>query len=453
MSLKDQQGSALATVLIMITVLTVLSGVLFAAFTLHHRLARRDFNRLQAFYYAEAGIYKALWYLSGNDELDWFWRPDKQDISISNNQTAQISVKERGGFLEIFSSAQYNNQKRKLQVLVGQKMPDQFNQAIILGGKDFPLVVTGSNRIVGDVTVGKRGVKQGSIKGSKFTGRKLVEGEIHKVSPPQMPTFDATLFHRSMQNFRDLLANIPDSSSTDFDSVGLSDSSGRNILYLQEEWDSSVLADSLVKGVMTIVSEGDLQLSGSFRFMNQVVIVSLGKIVITDSVLLNDAVVYSETGISVSGNAKGAMQLLSPGDIEVSEQASLEYPSVLFTTGQLLENRWTGSIKIADSAKIAGVLILPDSRPDSLKNLPRDTRVVVESGAHVTGFIYSTNHTTIQGRVYGLVVADHFYLYESPTTYINWLKDAYIDRRKLGSGFMLPLMFTKKRSLEIVSWN
>jgi len=452
-NLKDQQGSALVTVLIMVTALTILSGALFAAFSLHHRLARRDFNRLQAFYYAEAGIYKALWYLSENEGLDWFWRPHKQDIAISNNQTAQISIQERGGFLEVFSSAQYNNQKRKLQVLVGQRMPDEFNQAIILGGKDFPLVVTGNNRIVGDVTVGKRGVKQGSIKGSKFTGKKLVEGEIHQVSPPQMPVFAATLFHSSMQNFRDLLANMPDSSSTDFDSVGLSDSSSRNILYVQEEWDSSVLADSLVKGPMTIVSEGDLQLSGSIRFMSQIVVVSLGKIVITDSVLLNDAVVYSEMGISVSGNAKGAMQLLSRGDIEVGEQASLEYPSVLFTTGQLLENRWTGSIKIADAAKIAGALILPDSRPDSLKNLPLDTRVVVESGAQVTGFIYSTNHTTIEGRLYGLVVADHFYLYESPTTYINWLKDAYIDRRKLGSGFTLPLMFTKKPSLEIVSWN
>ena len=154
--------------LIIVTALTVLSGVLFAAFTLHHRLARRDFNRLQAFYYAEAGVYKALWYLSGNDEQDWFWRPDKQDIAISNNQTAQISIKERGGFLEVLSLAQYNNQKRQLQVLVGQKMPDEFNQAIIVGGKDFPLVVTGSNRIVGDVTVGKRGVKQGLLKSRLF---------------------------------------------------------------------------------------------------------------------------------------------------------------------------------------------------------------------------------------------------------------------------------------------
>lgn len=453
MIFKDERGSALVTVLIMVTALTVISGSILAAFTLHYRFARRDLNRLQAFYFAEAGIYKALWYISGHDGFDWNWRPENEEIFVSNNQTAQISIQERGGFLEIISSIRFNNQNQKLRVLVGQNMPDEFNQAIIIGGADFPLVVTGSNRIIGDVTVGSGGVKPGTIKGIKFSGEKLVDGRIHRISPPQMPYFDAKVFLRSMQKFKELLQNPPETISNNFfDSDSLRNSSETKILYVQGKVDFHVLGDSLLNGPITIVSDGDVFLSGSIKLMNQVYIVAKGEISVTDSVLLDDAVVYSEKGISVSGNVKGAMQLLTIGDIQVSGHSQLEYPSVLFTTGHVVENKRIGTIKIEDDAEITGAVILMDTQSDSDKNVRRDGKVVVESNAQVTGLIYSTNHTTIRGRVHGLVAADHFYLYESPTTYINWLKDAYINRKNLGAGFKLPLLFTDKPNLEIVTW-
>lgn len=90
MNVKNQQGSALVTALIMVTALTVVAGTLLTAFTLHHRLARRDLNRLQAFYLAEAGVYKVLWYLSGHDGFDINWRPQNVPIQISEGDTAEI---------------------------------------------------------------------------------------------------------------------------------------------------------------------------------------------------------------------------------------------------------------------------------------------------------------------------------------------------------------------------
>ena len=94
--LADDRGSALAVVLILVLVMTVLSGMLLMAFTLHARAARRDLNRTQAFYWAEAGVYRALWYLSGNGGRDWRWRPQNQDITIFDDSEAQLTVRSRG---------------------------------------------------------------------------------------------------------------------------------------------------------------------------------------------------------------------------------------------------------------------------------------------------------------------------------------------------------------------
>ncbi len=453
MKFNDERGSALVTVLIMVTALIIMSGALLKAFSLHYSSARRDLNRIQAFYFAEAGIYQALSRLSGNDGYDWNWRPQKEQISVANNQTVEISITERGGFLIITSSVQYHHQHKQLQVQVGQNIPNAFNQAIILGGTDYPLVVTGNNRIIGNVTVGTSGVKPGSIKGSKFIGQKVVEGTINRVSPPKLPQFDAALFIRNISTYRQLLKSslkrVPDNFSK-YDSLG--NTSKNRILIVQGEIDSSVVSDSLLTGPLTIISDGNLLLSGFIKFGNPVNIVARGKVEITDSVFLDDVVVYSDTTIVVSGNVRGAMQLITQGDILVSGQAQLEYPSVLFTSGHVVANRLVGSITIAENANVTGSVILNEYIAKEENNIRRQSKVEIAEKAQVTGLIFSTNHTTISGQVNGIVIADHFYLYASPTTYINWLKDAYINRRNLAAGFKLPLMFTENPSLEVVAW-
>ena len=150
--------------------------------------------------------------------------------------------------------------------------------------------------------------------------------------------------------------------------------------------------------------------------------------------------------------AKAAIQAITTRDIEISGDAHLEYPSTLFTTGRIFENEILGSIVLTDRAQVTGSVILDDTGLAADNTLRRRTSVLIDRSAKLTGVLYSTNQTTIHGQVIGSVITDHFYLYVSPTTYINWLKDAYIDRPGLGEGFKLPLLFDRRPELEIVTW-
>jgi hypothetical protein len=78
--------------------------------------------------------------------------------------------------------------------------------------------------------------------------------------------------------------------------------------------------------------------------------------------------------------------------------------------------------------------------------------IKVGDNAHVVGLVYSTNRTSISGTVDGMVMTDHFYFYESPTTYINWLKNARIDRTTLPEDFKIPVAFTNEPRFEILQW-
>ncbi|RMD91961.1 MAG: hypothetical protein D6813_06745 [Calditrichaeota bacterium] len=436
MQLKSENGSALVTVLILIATLMVISNALLTAYVLHNRLARKEFNRLRAFYLAEAGIYKTLWYLSGHEGHDLFWRPSDERIEVIDDETVEITVQEWGGFLEVISKANYKKQQQKLRVLIGQNLPASFYQAIIIGGVDFPLVVTGTNQIIGDVTVGAGGVKTGVIKGIKFYGNKPVDGKIHRQSPPQMPFFDPHFFSRAIKRFNQWLENPPDFQ----------------YFFVQGRMNSATLKDSLLSKPGIIFCKGNLNLYGSAKFVNPVQIIVQGKIEISDEVFFNNALIFSRQKIVLSGHVRGSLQLITPGDIILQENVQLQYPSVLFTSGRKVENRWTGSIKIKKGSRVTGTVILMEVIPDSFKQISRAGQISVNSGAQVTGLIYSTNRATINGRVHGMVITNHFYLYETPTTYINWLKDAYINRKKLGSGFKLPLFFSNPPSLEIVIW-
>ncbi|MBD3288909.1 hypothetical protein GF337_08915, partial [candidate division KSB1 bacterium] len=205
--LNDQNGSALVTVLSLIVILTILALALMGVVTVQSRFIRRDHHRTQARYLAEAGIQKALWYLSGHGGRNIRWRAVDSRIQLFDQDYAQVSVSQWGGYLEITSRAKYKNQTARVTSLVGEKMPDVFNNAVVIGGTDFPLVVCGSNEIIGDVVIGRGGVREGEIKGDKFSGKRAVHGQIHINHSPQMPYFDDSFIEASMQKFENMVHN------------------------------------------------------------------------------------------------------------------------------------------------------------------------------------------------------------------------------------------------------
>jgi hypothetical protein len=448
---KNENGSALAIVLILVTALTLIASIVVLAYGYHYRSARRDVNRLQARYLAEGAIYKTLWFLGGNEGRDISWRPEDYPLHIDEENTARVSVRPRGGTFEITAAVEHRNQSVELMVVAAQGLPDCFDKAIILGGRDFPIVVTGETQITGDVLVGLKGVKAGTIKGTRFKGKKLVHGRIEKNPRLQSPSFDVSVFRETIANCLKICRERGRATLLDFEADSLQLAPGTTVL-VNGELDSRLAACGPIYGPLTFIAPGDLRISGSVKLLDRIIIVAGGQISIEDSALVDDALVYAGTGIGVSGQASGAMQLLTPGNIVIQDKVLLNYPSFLFAATHVDSAIMTGSITLEGDAVVQGALILAENKELLEKNIRRNSMIKVGDNAHVVGLVYSTNRTSISGTVDGMVMTDHFYFYESPTTYINWLKDARIDRTTLPEDFKIPVAFTNEPRFEILQW-
>ena len=77
---------------------------------------------------------------------------------------------------------------------------------------------------------------------------------------------------------------------------------------------------------------------------------------------------------------------------------------------------------------------------DTINTAPSG-KIYVDSLSFIEGIIFSSGYTDFRGALYGSVITRNFYYYQMPTTYINWLRHAYIDRSRLVYNRVMPLTY------------
>lgn len=454
-SLFHTQGSALVLVIVMITLTTTIVGIMLMGTLLPLRLTLKEKHRLQTFYLAEAGIQKTIWLLSGNESKDQFWRANNETIELFNNLTASVSVEEWGGYLRVTSTANYKHTTSSIRVLLGEQPSLAFQQAIFIGGVDYPLVVTGDNRIVGDVTVGPEGVKKGVIKGREFSGDKLVDGRIVRQMKPAMPYFDATILENAITKYQNILESAPPSKiigSRNISDSNVGDLLGARAVYVDGDLEINLSATGeIIEGPMMINSAGSITISGESRFIGFIELVAGNKIIVKDHVLMKNCILSANQGIEISGQCKISAQLISHGSIVIEGQAELSYPSVIYCRASLIDEKWQGKVSLHDHATVRGAIILSPPKEAGVHHYD-ETLLAFDKKARVVGATYSSNNTDHRGFVLGSIVTGQFFLYEEPTIYLNWLQDAQIDRRALPENFLLPVAFSERPKLGVLSW-
>ncbi|MDZ7260562.1 MAG: pilus assembly PilX N-terminal domain-containing protein [candidate division KSB1 bacterium] len=336
--LNKDQGSALVTVLVMITILTLITGTIMTTVSLQTRFIKRDLHRTQALYLAEAGIYKALWYLSGHDGRDKYWRVSNHVLPLFDSLSCIISIEQWGGYLSLISLASCKKQTVSIRVLVGEEIPQSFDQAVIIGGGDYPLVVTGSNKIIGDVTVGAGGVKSGRIKGVGFSGSQLVEGDIHIQIPPQMPYFDASLLENAIGSYQARLRNaqgLQIFSSQVFGTEHPLNFKTNSLIFVHGD----VVLQSetgIVEGPGTLVASGNIVVTDGVRLGRRILLISGKGIEVKGRVEVDEDILYAQSGILITGELQGSGQMFSPGHIYLAGRSVLTYPQWFIALEQLL---------------------------------------------------------------------------------------------------------------------
>jgi len=451
-NIKSEQGSALVVALMLITSMVIITSSFLMAHAARMRVAQRDLNRMQAFYAAEAGVYKTVARLSENQTVNFSQTPRNESIHLFGDTNATISLSPHGGFLKIKSTVKFRNQTEEVCALVGQTMPPSFSSAITVGGVQHALVLVGDTSIKGDVVVGHGGVKAGSLKGVGFTGDKLVHGKIEQVSPLQMPRFDDSILRQAIAILQKKQTQALQDFFQEDEMQIFANTSDSLEFYLAGETDLPALLDSVSKkSTVFLFSDTNISLRGAGKIQMPIEVCATGAISINGALSFDDAIVYSPESITVSGKSGGSLQLFTQNEIIIKENANLTYPSLLYCSTHTTENKIQGSVTLKGSAHVVGAIALAgfDSTARKIRNV---SRVTIEKGTALTGILYSGYETAHLGKVAGSIVTNRFILYEAPTSFHNWLKDAKVDRSKLNRRFIIPLKFGDKIKPEVVRW-
>lgn len=447
--LFEEEGSSLIAVLIIITILSFLIGSVMIGTIIQNRFIQKDVNRLQARYTAEAGVFHFL----GDTTLPLFPEIDSLRVQLMDStQSAVLQIDPFGGFWKITSTAHTNNETKTVRALIGERASPVFQQAVVLGDLHSALNLTGSTNIEGDITVGPLGVRQRPFKGKLFDGS--VRGEITQETEPALPPFDKTLFNYETTYCEALLDKAPvQAIKREAGQFNLSRENRleeQDILYVVGSLEITASSEVVLPEAVTIVATEDLIIRGPVTYNAFSRFIAGGNLSLSGDIMGEHGLFYAAGDLIIDGREPFSGQFLSARDILISGRTYLKYPSVVYIKGATENGIRKGRLEVIGSSIVEGTMMIP--APGEVISQD-ESRLVVGEGATVRGSIYNTGQTELHGEIFGSVLTLQFYFYHSPTSYINWLKDASIDINRRPENFVVPLGFSDQRKFEILTWD
>ncbi|MEQ9263609.1 MAG: pilus assembly PilX N-terminal domain-containing protein [Balneolaceae bacterium] len=437
---RDESGSALITVLIIAVIVSLFIGAVLSGIVLQSRFIQQDINQTKALYKAESGLYTFLNQYQPNSILS--------DTTLQM-EDVELHVSNYGGFWDISSKTGVQNQDREIRVLVGEQSSYIFEHAVAIGDTNSALTLTGSTQINGDVITGKNGVRETSFKGFPFSGS--LDGDTKRYSPDSLfPDYNIGSFSFQEERYEGLLEETRNTSyPANFRQVNARLIEAKDTLFFNEGLVMESNTPLQLPQDVVYVIKGNARVEGDISFG------AFSKVIVEDTLKINGEVsgsnllLYSGTRTEIGGKVQLSGQVHSKGEIVLSEDAYLEYPSLLYSSKEFFGGEDREVIHLKDNSVIDGTIVYPFQASTFTQEL---FKVKVDKQATVRGGIYTGALTELEGKVWGSVLTHQFYFYESPTTYINWLKDVNIDVTQRPENYVLPLGFSDTTKYAILNW-
>ena len=435
-----QNGSAIITVLIIAVIITATLMILLSFSVQHSRVLTYKGDFLKARYTAENGIQQFIASARANDSREWLNASNSYSFAFDPGDTAHVKVTPWGSFLHIASEARKRSQEFGTENYLALAPTTPFNNALLLNPQYYSLVVTGNTRLIGDVVVGRSGVKQESLSGRPYTGNRPVYGRIMRSPVDYRPIIREDFVEALFEDFREdakastavKLAMLASDTTNRIELGGPNDAAQivdiDNGLPQDRRWE--------IIGPGTLIADSPLLLQGAISFRNHVKILSSHPITIGSNVEMDQTIVYSTKQVTIDGTTGISGQFYSEWVIELKGEAKVEYPSVALVYAKELEN----GIDLYNRTEFNGSVIALRQVQDGA-NSPVAGLVWVAPEATVNGLLFGDNTVTLEGTVNGTIIADRFHFYYSPTNFYNWINGGRVDRTRLRDNFKLPLFF------------
>jgi len=439
---QEQAGSGLLGTLMLVTVLSILISSVLAVHLVQYRLIRRQTHRVQARYAAEAGVYLAIDRLQHSP----YWRATDTLLALPEGQASRVTVEAFGGYVLIFSEAQYRRSRAAVRARVGEIPPPYFDHAVQLQDGSAGLHLAGTTRITGTIVVGRRGVKTSTFKRERFTGR--IQGAVFRVPDLEPPYFDNVMLEQAMEGAEQHLHGTAERSIRAAYLPLARRLPGDNpVLFTTGDLRLGDVDSLLLREPVTVVAGGNLVLEGPIRLQPGTMLIAGKTLRVRQSVAGRGGLFYGREGIEVTAGATVSGQFFSQQHIRIAGNAYVGYPSLLYVAGE--EVAPGGGIVVEEGAVVDGTIIYPPMDPEPAG---RRGRIRIQSGAYVRGAIFNAHETEFHGTLYGTLLTRSFYFYDAPARYVNWVKDAVIDVEERPVSYRLPLCFSTAPRLDVLNW-
>jgi hypothetical protein len=435
---RGDDGSALATVLVLIVVLSTIAASVLAASALQTRLIRQDAFRLQSEYAAEAGVALAMEQMDGTVAF-WAGEPAAEDarigqrFEISATSTATVEAAPFAGFIYVRSAGMDRGKQSVIYTTVGGRPPHVFDHAVWVGDPESGLIATGRSVVAGSIVTGSLGVQEQMIRGVPFSGR--LQGAQIAADSVYLPFFDAGRIVSDIERLHRITAS-------DADSVHIVGRRPLPIVRIPDGGDVQRAVEALNGSAIALAADSSLRIADLEVLPRGSIVISGGSIEISGHLSADDIIVAARQDVWIGGGTTLSGQFIAGRDVVIADDAYLAYPSLVLSFGRSpTEEKWVG-IRISDRARVDGSVVLPADPQYSADPFGSDRRLVrIDAGTLVRGAVYSDAAVELHGSVHGTVCTRAFYFYAAPSHYTNWLKDATIDHASRPRAFALPVGF------------
>ncbi|OQX56186.1 MAG: hypothetical protein B5M53_02785 [Candidatus Cloacimonas sp. 4484_209] len=350
-------------------------------------------DKVQAFYNAESGLAKTLWYLSGNKAVNFNAelsgiRTKTDTLFDDTRSTVEITIKDRGFFTEVESKGKEGKYTETVKAKIGHN-----NQGIFTNACN--VLSPGILHIRGNVegNIETRGTVDGNLKGEVIQNLSLV-----------FPEIDYCSVSDRIAQYRNFIENPSQADTELFSPLVINEEKDlprKRLIYVNDVVliENSDYSNPLkIKGNSMIVSPDEIQISGNVR-LSGIDFIAYDRIFITDECVVKDAVLYSEREIEMRNNTQFEGTVLTKGSIKVCEDVNITGNSVL------LSNSDRYKIQFDDRSNVNGIIILC---PKVGLGKTVTSQVVVGEDVNIKGLIYSTTGVRLKGKVIGTVYTPTF---------------------------------------------
>lgn len=440
----DQRGGVLLAVLAVLSTLAITITAVLLYGTWQKARCALMLDEVKASYLAESGVHEVLARLSSTIGARSF----SERVQFDSISQVDVSVSPWGAYLKVKSQGSTKRLVRAYEARVGMRSPHVFDYAISQIGPPYPLVVSGSTRIVGDVALGPAGITAGEIAGRGFTGARYVEGNTVLVGDV-LPDFDLSV----LREFCDTLSARRDRVfATDLSLVVRSE---RDL----ERSESGGYRDLRTHADIDLqFNDGELDGGGTALFAGRTIFVrgedtlrclvlQADRIRLSNSIVLRDCIMVAncvvlENTVSFSG------QIVVRDSLQIEQEAALKQLCLVVLTGRTQDNRNHGIVDLTSRAECEAIFAYGRDRNEAgetqLTGLLR-----VAPGTIVRGLVWWEGLVELNGSFRGSAAVGLFSHVESPTTYLNWLVDADVRYLAVSRDMTLPFMFAHEPQLSV----